>query len=158
MLSTRSGYTGSRFDALGKAGTPRFAFGPVISWAALDLGRVRASVEGARAAEQAAQAQHAGALLRARGEAETALVTYRRARERLAHLDDAAAASARAAELARLRFTEGASDFLQVLDAERTLLEAQDRRAAGQADAAAKLVAVYRASGGAWPGTEVGGR
>jgi outer membrane protein TolC len=83
---------------------------------------------------------------------ETARVAYQKARERLEHLDAAAAASERAAELARLRFTEGASDFLQVLDAERTLLEAQDRRAAGRADASARLVTLYRALGGAWPG------
>jgi outer membrane protein, multidrug efflux system len=47
-----------------------------------------------------------------------------------------------------LRFTEGASDFLPVLDAERTLLEAQDRLALGRTEAAAALVAVYRATAG----------
>ena len=101
-----------------------------------------------RADEEAARAEYEGAVLRATGEVETALTAYRKSRERLAQLDAADRASAKAAELARLRFTEGASDFLQVLDAERTLLEAQDRRAAGHADAAAKLVAVYRALGG----------
>jgi len=54
-------------------------------------------------------------------------------------------ASERAAALARLRFDEGASDFLQVLDAERTMLEAQDRLAAGRTAATTGLVAVYRA-------------
>jgi outer membrane protein TolC len=82
------------------------------------------------------------------------LVTYRKAQERLARLEEAAAASERAAELARLRFQEGASDFLQVLDAERTLLEAQDRRAVGRTDAQTSLVGVYRALGGNWPGGE----
>jgi outer membrane protein TolC len=48
-----------------------------------------------------------------------------------------------------LRFTEGASDFLPVLDAERTMLEAQDRLALGRTQAAAALVNVYRATGGA---------
>ena len=64
------------------------------------------------------------------------------------HLEASAAASERAAELARLRYTEGASDFLQVLDAQRTLLIAQDQRAVGRADATAALVAVYRAMAG----------
>ena len=49
----------------------------------------------------------------------------------------------------RQRFEEGAADFLQVLDAERTLLEAQDRLAAGRTGATTALVAVYRALGGA---------
>jgi outer membrane protein TolC len=69
----------------------------------------------------------------------------------LTHLDDAATASERAAELARLRYAEGASDFLQVLDAERTMLEAQDRLALGRTDATTGLVALYRALGGRWP-------
>jgi outer membrane protein TolC len=38
-----------------------------------------------------------------------------------------------------------------VLDAERTLLGAQDQRALGRADATSALVAVYRAFAGAAP-------
>jgi len=45
---------------------------------------------------------------------------------------EASAASERAAELARLRFSEGVTAFLQVLDAQRTELEAQDRLAQGR--------------------------
>jgi NodT family efflux transporter outer membrane factor (OMF) lipoprotein len=148
-IGAASGYTSSALGTLGNAGTPRFAVGPVVSWPALDLGRVRAGVDAARADEEEARATYEGAVLRATGEVETALTAYRKSRERLAQLDAAATASAKAAELARLRFTEGASDFLQVLDAERTLLDAQDRRAAGHAEATARLVAVYRALGGA---------
>src|SRR5207237_6509032 len=61
---------------------------------------------------------------------------------------EASAASERAAELARLRFTEGVTDFLQVLDAERTQLEAQDQLAQGRTDAATAYAALYRAVGG----------
>jgi len=38
-----------------------------------------------------------------------------------------------------------------VLDAERTLLEAQDQLAAGRTAATTSLVDVYRALGGTWP-------
>ena len=54
-------------------------------------------------------------------------MAYGKARERLSRLAEAAAASDRAAELARLRFRGGVDDFLQVLDAERSLLLAQDQ-------------------------------
>jgi outer membrane protein, multidrug efflux system len=144
-----AGYTASALDALGERGTPRYAFGPVISWPLLDLGRIRSNVDAARAEHAAAIAQHEQAELAARAEIESTLTSYARARERLAHLEDAAAASARATDLARLRFREGASDFLEVLDAERRQLEAQDRLAAGRTAAADWLVAVYRATGGA---------
>jgi NodT family efflux transporter outer membrane factor (OMF) lipoprotein len=148
-LSGGAGYTSSRFDALGDAGTPRFAIGPVLSWPAFDIARVRANTDAARAVEVEAKARYRQAVLRSMQEMKTSLTTYQKARERLRHLEDAAAASERAAELARLRFTEGASDFLTVLDAERTLLEAQDRLSLGRTQATAALVEVYRATGGA---------
>jgi NodT family efflux transporter outer membrane factor (OMF) lipoprotein len=146
-----AGYTGTTPGSLGEVGTPRYIIGPVISWPALDFTRVRAGVESARAAEQEAEARYRQTMLQARAEIATALVAYRSARERLGHLEESARASERAAELARLRYTEGASDFLQVLDAERTLLEAQDRLAVGRSGATAALVAVYRALGGTPP-------
>jgi outer membrane protein, multidrug efflux system len=148
-IGASAGYTGSAFESLGDRGTPRYTFGPVVSWPALDLGRVRAGVDVARAEETAARARYEQTVLRSLEEVEATLIMYRKARERLQHLDEAAAASERAAELARLRFTEGASDFLQVLDAERTLLDRQDARALGRTEAMTALVAVYRALGGA---------
>lgn len=143
-----AGYTANAFDALGNSGTPRYAIGPVISWPFLDLGRVRTRVDAARAGETEAAARYEQTILDAQAELETALTSYTRSRERLRHLEDAATASERATALARLRFEEGATDFLEVLDAERRLLEAQDRRAAGRTETTAWLVAVYRAAGG----------
>jgi len=150
-----AGYTASAFDALGNSGTPRYAIGPVVSWPLLDLARVRSRVDRARADEAEARARYEGAVLGARAEIETARVSYERASERLQHLEDAAGASRRASEIARLRFEEGAGDFLEVLDAERRLLEAEDRLSDGRTAAVNAIVAVYRALGVAWGGAEV---
>ncbi|MGQ0649739.1 MAG: efflux transporter outer membrane subunit, partial [Gemmatimonadaceae bacterium] len=95
-----AGYTGSRFDALGDAGTPRYSIGAVLSWAAFDLGRVRAGVDAARAQEVEARARYRQAVLRSIEELETSMIAYDKSRERLRHLEDAASASERAAELA----------------------------------------------------------
>jgi multidrug efflux system outer membrane protein len=123
----------------------------VITWPFLDMGRVKARVDASRAAADAARANYTATVLRAVAEAETAITAYERSRSRLADLDAAAIASQRAAELARLRFTEGITDFLQVLDAERTLLDAQSQLVQGKTFAATSLVAVYKAVGGTWP-------
>ena len=147
-LTGAAGYTGSEARALGDAGTPRYVIGPVLSWPAFDLGRVRANVSAARADEAASRARYELAVSRAQEELESSVVAYRKSRERLEHLEAAAAASARAAELARLRYVEGGSDFLQVLDAERTLLERDNERAAGRTEAETNLIDVYRALGG----------
>lgn len=142
------GYTAGALHALGNSGTARYAVGPVLSWPLLDLGRVKSNVDAAQASRGEARARYEGAVLRAREEVASSLVSYRAARERLDHLQDAADASGRAAELARLRFQEGAGDFLEVLDSERRLLEAEERLSAGRTEAAVALAGVYRATGG----------
>ena len=54
------------------------------------------------------------------------------------------------AELARIQYREGALDFLRLLDAERTLLQAEDEVAAAEADLNASVVLIYKALGGGW--------
>jgi NodT family efflux transporter outer membrane factor (OMF) lipoprotein len=144
-IAAAAGYTSSEFDALGNTGTPRYVVGPVISWPLFDLGRVKTDVDEARAREAELNAQHEQLVLSALAEVETSRAGYRSARTRLRHLEEAAAASERATELARLRFEEGGTGFLEVLDTERRQLEAQDRLAQGRTQAAHWLVNVYRA-------------
>jgi outer membrane protein, multidrug efflux system len=144
------GYAADRASALGESGTGTHLIGPGISWVALDLGRVRAQIAGARARNEESLARYEQTVLRALEETENALVTHARARERLTHVAEAARASADAARLARVRFESGVIDFLEVLDSERTQLEAEDRLAQSRTDVATSLVAVYKALGGGW--------
>jgi multidrug efflux system outer membrane protein len=128
-----------------------YAFGPAISWAFLDLGRVRARIAASDADAAANLALYESTVLRALEEAENSLVGYSRALREREHLRESANASGKAAQLARQRFEGGAADFLQVLDAERSLLETEDRLAEIRARAAIALVAVYKALAGGWP-------
>lgn len=149
-VNGNAGYTSLTFDSIGAAGTSRFSIGPVLSWPLLNLGRVKARADVASADEAAAGARYQGIALAARQEISAALVTYHASRHRLTDLGAAATASRKAAELARLRFESGIADFLQVLDAERTTLDAEDQFVLGQVEAATALVNVYRAMGGPW--------
>ena len=117
----------------------------------LNLGRVRANENAAAAERDAAEARYEQTVRRAGEEIRSAVVRYSSARARLTHLEAAAAASRRAAELARLRFESGAADFLQVLDADRSRLAAEEQLARGRAEAGALLVTLYRAFGAEWP-------
>jgi multidrug efflux system outer membrane protein len=150
-LAGSAGYSASSFNALGDRGTFRYAVGPILSWPALNLGRIKARVDVSRAREVEAQAQYNQTVLRALQEVESSLVRYRTSRTRVERIQDAASASERAAELARLRFAGGVADFLQVLDAERTQLEAEDQLAQGRTEAATAYAALYKALGGTWP-------
>ena len=150
-LGGSAGYSSTTFGSLGDEGTFRYAVGPIISWPALNLGRVKARVDESRAREAEARAQYNQTVLLALQDVESALVRYRTSRARVERIQDAASASERAAELARVRFSSGVSDFLQVLDAERTQLEAQDQLAQRRTEAATSYAALYKALGGALP-------
>jgi len=150
-LAATAGYTANAVDAFGNTGTFNYNFGPVLSWAAFDLGRVKARVDQAQALELEARARYENTVLLARAELESATVRYRTARARLDHLREAAAASERAAALATLRYEGGIDDFLQVLDSERTLLAAQDQLAQAETQAADAYVVLYKARGAGWP-------
>jgi multidrug efflux system outer membrane protein len=146
------GVDAASLSGLGSSESRAYTIGPGISWAAFDLGRVRAQVAAQRARTDTALAQYQQTVLRALEETENALVTHARTRDELLHAADAAEASATAARLAGTRYEGGAVDFLEVLDAERTQLEAEDHLAQTRTDAATSLVAVYKALGGSWEG------
>jgi NodT family efflux transporter outer membrane factor (OMF) lipoprotein len=138
------------FTGLGKSGSDTFAVGPGIFWAAFDLGRVRARIRAADARTEAALAQYEQRVLLALEETENALVDFSRQQGRRDLLRASAQASERAVDLARQRYQFGVADFLTVLDAERTLLAAQDQLADSETRTATALVAVYKALGGGW--------
>jgi len=147
------GYAAESSGDLGNAGTGTRLIAPGISWAAFDIGRVRSRIAGARARNDAQLAAYEQTVLRALEETEDALVTHARSRERLEHTVESARASNTAARLARARFDGGRVDFLEVLDSERTQLEAEDRLAQSRTETATSLIAVYKALGGGWPET-----
>jgi multidrug efflux system outer membrane protein len=144
------GVSADSFSGLSKNGAGGYSFGPRLQWAALDLGRVYARIGQADARADAALAGYEEAVVLALEETENALFGYGKSLERERALADSEAASREAAELARLRYEDGVSNFLQVLDSERRLLEAQELLAQSQTDVSVSLIAVYKALGGSW--------
>lgn len=134
-------------DALGDPGNDYRRFGPSLSWAFLDIGRVRQRITAAGARHEEAYANYEQTVLLALEDVENALSDYSRERRRQEHLAAAARASVLAADLANQRFEGGIADFLTALDANRTALEAEDLLARSQTSAAAALVALYKALG-----------
>ncbi len=146
------GFAAGDLAALGSSGTKTFLIGPSISWPAFDLGRVRARIAAARAGADADLAAYQQTVLKALEETENALVAHARERDRLVQLTAAARESDTAAQIARARYEGGLVGFLDVLDAERAQLSAQDQLARSRTDAATSLIAVYKALGGGWEG------
>jgi multidrug efflux system outer membrane protein len=144
------GFVADSVGRLGDPGTDAYSFGPAISWAALDLGRVRARIGVARAQTDGALASYEAAVLNALEDTNAALVSYRHAQDRRELLEQAAVASTRAANLARQRFEGGLADFLNVLNAERDALTLEDSLAQSRTQTATSLIALYKALGGGW--------
>lgn len=149
-LNGTIGYLAPTFGEFGTADARFFTLGPSITWAAFDLGRVRARIGEARAQTDAALANYQGAVLGALEDTEGALMGYGRAQTRRDELQRAAEASDKAADLANRRFQGGLIDFLEVLDAERTALSADLLLSQSRTDAATSLIAVYKALGAGW--------
>ena len=146
-----SGFLGliaGRGSLFGSADSRAWAVTPALGWAGFDIGSARARLRGAEAATRESFASYEQTVLRALEETENALVAYRQQQERLVKLADQARESARAAAIARTRYQEGVSDFLALLDAERTQLEAEDAVAEAEATVFTTVVAVYKAVGG----------
>ena len=121
---------------------------PGLSWSAFDLGRARARVRGSKASADEAMASYEDTVLRALEETENALANYRAQQALLVKLNEQARESKRAADIARLRYREGVIDFLSLLDAERTQLQAEDAVAQAESEVYVGVITLYKALGG----------
>ena len=148
-LSGFIGFIAGDASDLGESQTHAWSLTPAFTWAGFGSGG-RARVAAAEARTDAAFAAYEGTVLRALEETESAFAVYGAQRQRLSALIEQAAASREAAELARVRYREGAVDFLRLLDAERTLLQAEDALAGGETDLNTSVVLIYKALGGGW--------
>ena len=121
---------------------------PTVSWPALDYGSVRAQLRHAQADADGALVNYQKTVLNALEETENAFVGYRDQQSRLMSLVEQAQASRRAADLAAVQYREGVSDFLTLLDAQRTQLSAESAVAETEGDVNISVVGIYKALGG----------
>jgi multidrug efflux system outer membrane protein len=125
-------------------------FGPSVTIPIFNAGRNRANLALTEARQREAVLRYEQAIQQAFREVEDALILHRKARESLVEQEIAVRASRDALDVAELRYTSGLTSYLNVLDAQRSLLTAEvaESRTLG-----AQLVAVvqlYKALGGGW--------
>ena len=143
-----SGDLGRLFDTSSGSDARAWSAAPTLSWAAFDLGSVRARLRASRAQSDAAAANYEKTVLLALEDTENSFVAYSTRQTQLKSLMEQASASRRAAELAEVRYREGAADFLVLLDAQRTQLDAEDAVAQAETEVNVSVVAIYKALGG----------
>ena len=122
-----------------------------IDWSFLDRGRVKARIAASRADGNAQLTQYQQTVLLALEDVENALVRYARSREEDVDLRQAAVDSKRAADLASVRFKDGATGLLDLLEAERAQLQDEDAYAISHLSSAIDAVGLYKSLAGGWP-------
>ena len=140
------------FDAseLGDDAAFRFNVGPLISWSFPNIAATRARIAQAEAGTDIALANFDQTVLVALQETETALSAYANELDRRAALTTARDRAADAERLSRLRFDAGADSFLSLLDAQRTLAQANAALAASDAAVSNNQITLFKALAGGW--------
>jgi outer membrane protein, multidrug efflux system len=127
-----------------------WSFGPSVSWRVFDTGRTRAAIAEQEALQEQALIAYRQTVLTALQEVENALIASAKEQERRRALVDAVEANRRAVRLAKTLYTEGQTDFLSVLDAQRSLFLTEETLVLSTSAVSTDLVALYKAIGGGW--------
>lgn len=118
---------------------------PIIS-----AGRIQAQVEAAEARREQAIVGYQQTVQVAFREAHDAFVAHRTAREVFIAQSERRDRLAQALELAQLRYQSGYSPYIEVLDAQRTLLRAETDRVIAARNLRIAIVDINKSLGGGW--------
>ena len=154
-LSGSAGWSASKLGNWSHNVTSNYSGGPSVSWNLFNGFRTMFSIKEAQSAARQAVLTYQQTVLTAFQEVESAWIGYDKAIERGRALEQTAAAYRRALTLSQQLYTEGQNDFLSVLDAERSLFNAQNSLSVNRINAANYLVALYKALGGGWQGQDL---
>jgi multidrug efflux system outer membrane protein len=150
---TLTGSLGSVSGALSglfKAGTGAWSFAPQLLQPIFDAGRNQANLALSVAARDIAVAQYEKAIQTAFREVADALAGRATLQDQLRAQAALAQAEQGRLDLTELRYRNGASSALEVLDAQRSLFAAQLAQVQVQALVQQNAVALYRVLGGGW--------
>jgi NodT family efflux transporter outer membrane factor (OMF) lipoprotein len=152
-LNGNVGFNALDLKNLWKGSSLQYVLGPSLSMPIFDAGRLKSTLELREIQQQEAAITYHKTVLQAWHEVVNALVAYRTEQQRRTRLKDQVDHSRRALALSRTRYVTGVTDFISVLDAERTLLQAELQHAQSTTNVSANLVQLYKALGGGWEQT-----
>ncbi len=149
-LTGALGITSTSTSNLFEYASRYWSAGPTLQWNLLQGGSLRANVRVQRARAEQAFDTYRQTVLVALEDTENALVAYGKEQTRRQSLAQSAQSSEAAFHLSSELYRSGLVDFLNVLDAERTLYTAQDALAGSTESVSLDLVQLYKALGGGW--------
>ncbi|MEI7673724.1 MAG: efflux transporter outer membrane subunit, partial [Deltaproteobacteria bacterium] len=149
-LTGALGAASSDFTKLFLPGADIWSASGQITAPLMTFGSVAGQVKQAEAQQQQAMFQYQQAILTGFREVEDALIKTTKGREQLAALEKQIRALEEYARLSRLQFEAGTSNYLQVLDADRSLFSVRLAVNQTRSDLLTTMVALYKSMGGGW--------
>ncbi|MDO5692720.1 MAG: efflux transporter outer membrane subunit [Pseudomonadota bacterium] len=150
-LTGSLGRVSSDLDGLfGSGGSRAWSFGPSITLPIFDMGRNQAGLDAAKAGREIAVAQYEKAVQGAFREVADALASRATLTDQLAALQAQATAERDRFRLADLRYRNGIANYLDLLDAQRSLFAIEQALAQVRLAQRAGEVQLYKALGGGW--------
>ena len=147
-LTGSLGTASAELDGLFESGSRAWAFAPSISLPIFDAGRNRAGLELAQVRRNVAVAEYEKAVQDAFRDVSDALSSQQWLAEQVRIQQDNLTAQSERARLAKLRYDNGAAAFLEVLDAQRDLLTAEQQLVQTRRALLSARVSLYAALGG----------
>jgi multidrug efflux system outer membrane protein len=152
-LTGSAGSASSELSGLFKGGSFGWSFAPLLVQPLFDYGRNSANLGSARAGRDIAVAQYEKAVQGAFREVADALAGQATYGEQLRAQKAVEAAEAERFTLSDLRYRNGASSYLDLLDAQRSLFSAQQAAVQANLQRLQNQVTLYRVLGGGWNAT-----
>lgn len=153
-LTAEAGFSADSAGDLFKWASRTWALGPLagalLAAPLFDGGRNKANLAGAEASLDAEIASYRQTVLNAFREVEDGLAALRTLEQQSASTASAARSAARALELANVRFQAGATGYLDVLAARRTLISVRRQQKQLDGARATASVGLVKALGGGW--------
>jgi multidrug efflux system outer membrane protein len=149
-LTSSSGFESSALHNLFSSLASTWLVGPVISLPIFNAGSIRAGVLGAESQQQQALLLYQKTVQQAFREVADALVERRKLAELRIQQERLVESLRQAVELADLRYRGGVANYLDYLDSERQLLDAQVLYVQIRREELTNVVTLYQALGGGW--------
>ncbi len=152
-LSGSVSFQALQFKNLNEFRAITYAFGPDVSIPLFEGGQLRGQLKLRQAQQQEAAINYAKTVLTAFYQVDNALIAYNQEHATLQQLTIDTQQSQIALGLAEDQYKQGLADYLSVLQAQSSLLNAQQSQAQAVATLSNDLVSLYQALGGGWEQT-----
>ncbi len=138
------------FSGLGNINNKAYSFGPGIGWNIFDGNRIKNVIKSEEAATNELLAVWQNTVLLAVEDVNNAMSSYTNEQMRTQSLDDSVKASLRSVEIVESLYTNGLTDFQNVLDTQRSLFVQQDKLASSEGQRLTDIVRIYKSFGIGW--------